>query len=49
MQYLAERFPLTHFLRDATLAQLSAELWPLGVFFLLVMAFATLRFDKHLD
>ena len=56
-QYLAEAFPLTHFLRivrgiilrDADLAMLSAELWPLGVFFLVVMAGATLRFRKRLD
>ena len=56
-QYLAEIFPLTHFLRivrgivlrDAELIALTPELWPLAVFFALGMALATLRFSKHLD
>ena len=56
-QLLAEVFPLTHFLRivrgvilrDASLALLSAELWPLAVFFVLVMLLASLRFRKRLD
>ncbi|MGI9295359.1 MAG: ABC transporter permease [Pseudomonadales bacterium] len=56
-QWLAETFPLTHFLRivrgivlkDAELAMLSADLWPLAVFFLFGMVLATLRFRKKLD
>ncbi|MEE4380617.1 MAG: ABC transporter permease [Pseudomonadales bacterium] len=57
VQWLAELFPLTHFLRivrgvvlrDAELAALSADLWPLGLFFLLFMSLATTRFRKRLD
>ena len=57
VQYLSEVFPLTHFLRivrgvvlrDAGLPMLSADVWPLGVFFLVVLTFATLRFRKRLD
>ena len=56
-QYLAELFPLTHFLRivrgivlrDAELAMLTAELWPLALFFVIVMFLATKRFQKRLD
>lgn len=56
-QYFAEIFPLTHFLRiirgivlrDASLSLLGAELWPLALFFLIVMLLATLRFQKRLD
>jgi ABC-2 type transport system permease protein len=56
-QYLAELFPLTHFLRivrgvvlrDADLALLTGDVWPLGAFFVIVMAAATLRFRKRLD
>ncbi len=56
-QYLAELFPLTHFLRvvrgvvlrDAELAVLTPELWPLAAFFVVVMTAATLRFRKRLD
>ncbi len=56
-QYLAELFPLTHFLRvvrgvvlrDAPLDLLTPELWPLLLFFTVVMAAATLRFHKRLD
>lgn len=56
-QYLAEIFPLTHFLRivrgvilrDANLSMLGADIWPLAVFFVVVMLAATLRFQKHLD
>ena len=56
-RFLAETFPLTHFLRivrgvvlrDAGLPMLSADVWPLGVFFLVVITFATLRFRKRLD
>ncbi len=57
VQYLAEVFPLTHFLRivrgiilrDASLSSLSAELWPLVLFFVVVMLLATSRFRKRLD
>jgi ABC-2 type transport system permease protein len=56
-QHLAEIFPLTHFLRivrgvvlrDASLSILTADLWPLGAFFVVGMAAATLRFRKRLD
>lgn len=56
-QWLAEVFPLTHYLRivrgiilrDASLSQLSGDLWPLMVFFIVGMAVATLRFSKRLD
>lgn len=56
-QWLAEVFPLTHFLRivrgivlkDAQLAMLTADLWPLAVFFVAGMALATFRFRKRLD
>lgn len=57
VQWLAEIFPLTHFLRivrgivlkDASLSMLTAELWPLAVFFVVVMSLATIRFRKTLD
>jgi len=57
VQYLAELFPLTHFLRivrgiilrDASLVSLGAELWPLALFFFIVITLATLRFQKRLD
>ncbi|HSG91034.1 MAG TPA: ABC transporter permease [Pseudomonadales bacterium] len=56
-QMLAELFPLTHYLRivrgivlrDADLAMLVPELWPLALFFVVVMTLATLRFRKRLD
>ncbi|MEE4361700.1 MAG: ABC transporter permease [Pseudomonadales bacterium] len=56
-QLLAEVFPLTHFLRivrgiilrDAELAVLGADLWPLAVFFVVGLVLATLRFRKRLD
>jgi ABC-2 type transport system permease protein len=56
-QWLAEFFPLTHFLRivrgiilkDASLSMLTADLWPLAVFFLVMMTLATMRFRKTLD
>ena len=56
-QWLAEAFPLTHFvriirgimLRGASLPEVARDLWPLGVFFLLTMSVATLRFRKRLD
>ncbi|MCZ6871646.1 MAG: ABC transporter permease [Gammaproteobacteria bacterium] len=57
VQWLAEIFPLTHFLRivrgivlkDASLSMLTAELWPLAAFFVVVMSLATIRFRKTLD
>jgi ABC-2 type transport system permease protein len=56
-QLLAEVFPLTHFLRivrgvvlrDADLALMADDLWPLLAFFVVVMALATARFRKRLD
>jgi len=56
-QGLAEIFPLTHFvriirgilLRGASLGDVGRDLWPLGLFFLVTMALATLRFRKRLD
>ncbi|MEX0942740.1 MAG: ABC transporter permease [Pseudomonadales bacterium] len=56
-QWLAEIFPLTHFLRivrgillrGAELAEMWAELWPLLVFFLVMMSLSVLRFRKRLD
>jgi len=56
-QWLAEIFPLTHFLRivrgivlrGATLADVTPELWPLGLFFAITLALAALRFRKRLD
>jgi ABC-2 type transport system permease protein len=56
-QWLAELFPLTHFLRivrgivlrDADLVLLGDQLWPLALFFGVVMTLATFRFNKRLD
>lgn len=56
-RWLAELFPLTHFvriirgimLRGAGLTEVTPDLWPLGVFFLVTMSLATLRFRKRLD
>ena len=56
-QWLSELFPLTHYLRivrgivlrDAALNQLTNDLWPLLVFFILGFLLATLRFQKRLD
>jgi ABC-2 type transport system permease protein len=56
-QWLAELFPLTHFLRvvrgvilrSADLGLMWPDLWPLGVFFVVFIALATLRFRKRLD
>jgi len=56
-QALAEILPLTHFvriargilLRDATLADVGGEAWPLAAFFAVTMALAILRFRKRLD
>jgi ABC-2 type transport system permease protein len=56
-QLLAEIFPLTHFvriirgilLRGAGLGEVSADIWPLFVFFLATMTLSVLRFRKRLD
>jgi len=56
-QALAEILPLTHFvrlsrgilLRDATLAEMRGEAWPLAVFFGATLLVAILRFRKRLD
>ena len=56
-QWLAEIFPLTHFLRivrgivlrGATLRDVGGELWPLGLFFAVTLTLAALRFRKRLD
>lgn len=57
VQWLAEIYPLTHFLRlvrgivlkQAELTMLVADIWPLAVFFIVMMTLATLRFRKSLD
>jgi ABC-2 type transport system permease protein len=57
IQYIGEVLPNTHFirltrgimLRDATLAELMPELAALGVFTLVAMTAAVLRFTKRLD
>lgn len=56
-RWLAEVFPLTHFLRivrgiilrGATLGELSREVWPLALFFTLAISLAIARFRKRLD
>jgi ABC-2 type transport system permease protein len=56
-QWLAEVLPMTHFmrlirgviLRGATLQELSSELAILGIFILVAMTIAILRFNKRLD
>jgi len=56
-QWLAEIFPLTHFLRivrgivlrGATLGDVAGELWPLALFFALTLTLAARRFRKRLD
>jgi ABC-2 type transport system permease protein len=56
-QWLAELFPLTHFLRivrgivlkDADLSLLWQDVWPLGLFFVVLLVLSTLRFQKRLD
>ncbi|MEZ5598717.1 MAG: ABC transporter permease [Pseudomonadales bacterium] len=56
-QWLAELFPLTHFLRivrgvvlrDASLVMMRDDIWPLAVIFLVLISLATLRFRKRLD
>jgi ABC-2 type transport system permease protein len=56
-QWLAEFFPLTHFLRivrgivlrEADLLLLWQDVWPLVAFFLVFLMLATRRFQKRLD
>ncbi len=56
-QWFAEILPLTHFirlvrgliLRDASLAELSGELWPLAAFFAVALSISIRRFRKRLD
>ncbi len=56
-QWIAEVLPMTHFmrlirgviLRGATLPELSSELAVLGIFILVAMTIAVLRFNKRLD
>ena len=56
-QALSELFPLTHFiriirgvlLRGASLGEMWPELWPLIVFFVVMMSLAVARFSKRLD
>lgn len=56
-QWLAELFPLTHFLRivrgivlrEADLGLMWLDLWPLALFFVAFLMLATLRFRKRLD
>ncbi len=56
-RWFAEVLPLTHFvriirgimLRGASLADVSRDIWPLGIFFVATMILATLRFQKSLD
>jgi hypothetical protein len=36
-------------LRGASLPEVSRDLWPLGIFFVVSMTLATLRFTKRLD
>ena len=56
-QWIAEILPMTHFmrlirgviLRGATLPELASELAVLGIFILVAMTIAVLRFNKRLD
>jgi ABC-2 type transport system permease protein len=56
-QWLAEIFPLTHFLRivrgivlrGATLGDVAGELWPLALFLCVTLTLAAFRFRKRLD
>jgi ABC-2 type transport system permease protein len=56
-QWIAELFPLTHFvritrgilLRGATLPEVSAEIWPLLAFLTVAMTASIARFHKRLD
>lgn len=56
-QWLAELFPLTHFLRivrgillrGAALQEMWPQVWPLAVFFVVMLTAAVLRFRKRLD
>jgi ABC-2 type transport system permease protein len=56
-KWIAELFPLTHFvrlirgvlLRGAALADLRADIWPLVAFLAVTLGLAVLRFRKRLD
>jgi ABC-2 type transport system permease protein len=56
-QWLAELFPLTHFLRlvrgivlrDASIVMLRGEIWPLATFFAVFLMLSTIWFNKRLD
>jgi ABC-2 type transport system permease protein len=56
-QWIAEVFPLTHFLRivrgivlrGATLGEVGREIWPLALFCAVTLSVAALRFRKRLD
>ncbi len=56
-QWLAELFPLTHFLRivrgillrGSSLAEMWPQIWPLAVFFVIMLTLAIMRFHKRLD
>jgi ABC-2 type transport system permease protein len=56
-QWLAEIFPLTHFLRivraivlrGASFGDVAGELWPLALFCCVTLTLAALRFRKRLD
>ena len=56
-QWIAEFLPMTHFmrlirgvvLRGATAGEMMGELAVLGMFIVVAMTFATLRFRKRLD
>ena len=56
-QWLAELFPLTHFvriirgimLRGASLPEVGGDIVPLAAFFVVTMTLATIRFRKRLD
>jgi ABC-2 type transport system permease protein len=57
VQWIAEVLPLTHFLRlvrgivlkEAALTTMLNEIWPLAVFFVVMLTLATARFRKSLD
>ena len=56
-QWLAETFPVTHFLRivrgivlrGTSFGEVAGELWPLALFFAVTLTLAALRFRKRLD
>ncbi len=56
-QYLGQILPLTHFLRivrgillkGVGLAEIWRELWPIGIFMVVVMTIGLLRYKRTLD